>query len=265
MDIFKLIYDGFEKHGIVFIFQVLLLFAIVAGMLLLALWIKTKISDSHSGSNVEVNVNLRDPPHSSLDETYKTHYWQELNNHAFFRIIQRMINYEILHLEIKEPLRKAIFTDFLLFKFVVTQDKVKAFISNSDYENMAADAFHNQLYKLETEIIQEYEMMAKNNGIPDVVIGKFNAWHEGKAAIIYQFVNDICDASDWYISNTVKFYSFLNQMVSILDLVLIDARKTLVSLDGELDKVIYKGIVVDKTIEYKTSLYNPLSPGKDTI
>ena len=249
MDIFKIIYEGFEKHGIWFIFQVLVLFVIVAGILLFALWVKNKLFDDNNVSNVEVNVNLGDHAHSSVDDEYKAHYWGELINHAFFRIVQRMINYEILHLEIKEPLRKAIFTDFLLFKFTVTQDKVKAFINNKDFADMPADAFHNHLYNLETEIIQDYEAMARKNGIPEVVINKFNRWHTDKADVIYQFINDICDGNDWYVSNTVKFYSFLNQMVSILDVILIDARKTLISLNGELDKVVYKGIVADRTQE----------------
>ena len=266
MDIFKLIYDGFEQHGIAFILQVLVLFAVVASLLLAALWLKQKITGSSTSSNVEVNVNLGDRTHSSVDDEYKAHYWNELSNHAFFRIIQRMINYEILHLDIKEPLRKVIFTDFLLFKFTVTESKIKEFISNQHFSEMSPDEFHNHLYKLETDIIQEYEAMARKNGIPEIVITKFNRWHSDKAEVIYQFINDICDASDWYVNNTVKCYSFLNQIVSILDIILIDARKTLISLNGELDKVIYKGISADKNINISESYkIGNFLPNKDNI
>jgi hypothetical protein len=90
--------------------------------------------------------------------------------------------------------------------------------------------------------MQKYEAKAIIEKIPPIVIEKFNKWNSGQTDGIYKFVDNICEADDWYVLNTVKFYSFLNQYVSMLDLTLINARKTLVMLNGELDAIEYKGI-----------------------
>ena len=245
-EIFKLIYDGYKQNGFWFSFQLLLLFSIFSVIALGFLWIKNKVIEKNNGDvSVQVNVNSNNS-HVEEEEELPEHHWKQLSNHSFFRSIQKMINYEIQHLDIKERLRRAIFRDFLLIKFTVIQDKIRDFVAAGDMDKMSPELFHNKLHSLVTEIIQEYEAIAARQGIPDIVITKFNTWHKDKSEVVYGFVNDICEADDWYVSNSVKFYSFLNQMVSILDLTLIDARKTLVRLNGELDKVTYKGLVSEK-------------------
>jgi hypothetical protein len=245
-EILKVIYDGFEKHGIWYILQIFLLFTIFGGLVLTFLFLKAQFGKAKNAINNEVNVNVH-LNEQEQDELTTEHHWKELLNHSFFRSIQKMLNYEIQHLEIREQLRRAIFRDFLFIQFTVIQDKIKEFVDAGDMDKMSSDLFHNKLYSLVTEILQEYEAKALKQGIPEIVIIKFNKWHRDKTEIIYNFVNDVCDANDWYVSNSVKFYSFLNQMVSILDLTLIDARKTLVRLNGELDKVTYKGIVSENS------------------
>ena len=253
--IFELIYKGFEKHGFTYIFQVLLLFIIVGSIILGFLWIKNKISNNSNGVNVTVNIDDHTHASEQTEEEFNHHghSCKELMNHSFFRTVQKMINYEIHHIDIKERLRRAVFRDFLLIKFTVIQDKIRSFVLSGDMDLMSSDVFHNKLHALITEIIREYESIALQQGIPDIVVNKFNKWHQDKAEIVYNFVNDICEADDWYVSNSVKFYSFLNQMVSILDLTLIDARKTLIALNGDLSKLIYKGISAEKYIKSERS------------
>ncbi len=248
-DIFKLLYDGFEKHGPTFIFQILLLFILFSAVALCLLWLKKKITSPNNGSatntntnNINVNVKLEDEKLHEDTHTAPEHTTKELLNHTFFRSIKKMTSYEIQHLDIKERLRRAIFRDFLLIKFTVIHNRIRAFIMAGDMNQMDTNTFHDKLSLLVTDIITEYEATALDEEIPEIVISKFNKWHSGKAETVFNFVNDICEADDWYVLNTVKFYSFLNQMVSILDLTLIDARKTLINLNGELDKVVYKGI-----------------------
>jgi hypothetical protein len=242
-EIFKLIMDGFAKEGWWFVLQLLLLFCIFIIIALVCLWLKNKFfgsSGSNSNTNtnsVNVNFNLEEK-----EEIITEHTNNHLLNHPFFRSAKKMIELEIERLDIKEPLRAKIFKSFLKIKFEVTLNKIREFILAGDMNEMNSEVFHDKLYSLVTEIIQEYEIKVLADEIPQVVIDKFNKWHGGKVTTIFNFVNDICEADDWYVLNTVKFYSFLNQYVSILDLTLIDARKTLVYLNGELDKITYKGI-----------------------
>ena len=242
MEIIKLIIEGFEKHGFWYILQLIVLGLIIGAFVLTFLWVKKKFTKEKQDNNVSVTVNIDHDKADEYEEENTEHSWTELMNHSFFRTVKQMINYEIQHIDIKERLRRAIFRDFLLIKFTVIHDRIKNFITAGNMDSMSSELFHNKLHSLITEIIQDYEALAIKETIPDIVIAKFNGWHRDKAAIVYKFVDDICEADDWYVSNTVKFYSFLNQMTSILDLTLIDARKTLVHLNGELDAVVYKEI-----------------------
>lgn len=232
-EILKMLYDGLEKHGLKFTIEIISIFIVLAIITLVFLWLKNKISKD--SNNVKVTVNLDEEKH---DE----HTWNELLKHSFFRSIQKMINYEIHHLDIKERLRRAVFRDFLLIVFTIIHDNIRIFISSGDMDKMSSEEFHDKLFQLVDKFVQDYERTAKNQGIPDVIIEKFNIWNKDQVEMIYKFINDICEADDWYTTNSIKFYSFLNQMTSILDITLIHARKTLISLNGELDRVVYNGI-----------------------
>jgi hypothetical protein len=266
MELIKLLYEGIEKHGFWFFVQIILLLCVAASITIAFLYLQKKIEkDKKEGNNVVVTVNVE---HEHEQETlpglsvnHPDHNWRQLLCHSFFRSVQKMINYEIQHIEIKERLRRAIFRDFLLIIFTVYHDKIRSFVISGNMDQMSSELFHNKLHSLVTEIINEYERLAIREKIPDIVISKYNKWHQDKTEIIYRFVDDVCEADDWYVSNSVKFYSFLNQMTSILDLTLIDARKTLVHLNGELDKIEYKNITSEKVKHHNESGTHPVFGG----
>lgn len=267
MELFKLLYEGIEKHGFWFFIQLLILLTVAAGIAIAFLYLKKKVEkEKKESNNVVVNVNVdHEHEHETLPGllvNHPDHNWKQLLGHSFFRSVQKMINYEIQHIEIKERLRRAIFRDFLLIIFTVYHDKIRNFVTSGNMDQMSSELFHNKLHSLVTEIIQEYERLAIREKIPEAVITKYNKWHQDKTEVIYRFVDDVCEADDWYVSNSVKFYSFLNQMTSILDLTLIDARKTLVHLNGELDKIEYKGITSEKrSIHHDESGTQPVYGG----
>jgi hypothetical protein len=242
-EIFKLILEGFKTQGWWFIFQLLLLFCIFGAIALFALWIKSKFSEptiantNQNLNSVQVNVNLDEKEEQHIEHTNR-----DLLNHPFFRSIKKYLEYDIERLDIKEPLRSRVFRDFLKYKFEIVHECIRAFILAGDMNEMSSETFHDKLHSLVTEIMQKYEAKAIIEKIPPIVIEKFNKWNSGQTDGIYKFVDNICEADDWYVLNTVKFYSFLNQYVSMLDLTLINARKTLVMLNGELDAIEYKGI-----------------------
>ena len=270
MDLVKMLYEGIEKHGFWFFIQILLLLTVAGSVAIGFLYLKRKLEkEKKDGNNVTVNVNIdkdTDDEHHHDDHTHVTeHSWKQLLGHSFFRSVQKMMNYEIQHIEIKERLRRAIFRDFLLIIFTVYHDKIRSFVTSGNMDQMSSELFHSKLHSLVTEIIQEYERIAIKEKIPDVVVAKFNKWHRDKTEVMYRFVDDVCEADDWYVSNSVKFYSFLNQMTSILDLTLIDSRKTLIHLNGELDKIEYKGIISEKISKhhYDDSGVQPAFGGSD--
>ena len=134
MDLFKALYDGVEKHGLWFIVQIIGMFITVGLLILAFLYLKKKISDDKKG-DVNVTVNLEDHNRREEDETQPgtfsghEHNWKQLLGHSFFRSVQKMMYYEIQHIEIKERLRRAIFRDFLLIIFTVYHDKIKDFVT----------------------------------------------------------------------------------------------------------------------------------------
>jgi len=235
-EVLKFLADNFNKNGWLFIFQMFILLLIVGSIAGIVIWAKNKILNDSPSNNVNVSVSVE------KEDFVTEHSCHELLTHTFFRSITRMIDQEIDKLEIVEPLRAKIFKNFLKIQFNVTHDLVRDFILEDHMNDLDIKVFHSKLYALVTKIINDYEAIAIKDEIPPIVIEKFNKWHNDKIDTIYNFINDICEAGDWYGSNTVRFYSFLTQLVSMLDLTLLDARKTLVLLNGELDKVTYKGV-----------------------
>lgn len=169
----------------------------------------------------------------------------DLFNHPLFQKLRTYLNYEINHLVIGEPLREAIFRDFLVIKFTCIRDGFLRFLEKGSLERMDSDTYQSRILECIDEIIKNYEEEAIKEGIPEIVLIKFNEWHKDRISAIYDFLRDIHDAKI-FTSNTARTYVVFDFIVHILNMTVLDAKRTLVNLNGELNKLEYKGVSSQK-------------------
>lgn len=165
----------------------------------------------------------------------------DLKNHALFTRLRKYINYDIQHFKLGEPLREAIFKDFLLFKFTALQKHFENFLSKGDLTKMSDGLYKSRMLECVDEIIKTYERKAVEEGIPNIVIIKFNNWHRNRIEAVYDYISQVCD-DDLFESNIIKTRMIFDFIVHINNFTLIDAKKTLIHMNGELSKETYKGI-----------------------
>ena len=81
-------------------------------------------------------------------------------------------------------------------------------------------------------------------GIPEIVIRKFNEWNESRHDFILSAISDI-DSSNVFDTVIGKEYTVLTTYTHSSYFTLMDAEKTLKSLNGDLTGTLYKGKEVE--------------------
>ena len=99
-------------------------------------------------------------------------------------------------------------------------------------------------YKATNQIIIDSSKKMEEAGIPNVVIEKFNKWNEIRHEYILTTINDIY-SSEVFNTTIEKEYAVLNLFMNSFYFVLMDAERTLKSLNGDLTGTMYKGKMVE--------------------
>lgn len=170
---------------------------------------------------------------------------KDLLNHAMFQNLRTYLNYEIQHLVIGERLREAIFRDFLIFVFTSVKKEFTFFLENGDMEKMSSHLYLTRILECNDNVIKKYEQKAIDEGMPQIILTKFNEWHQCRIDSTYEFLKEVC-SDDIFLSNTDKTKVIFDFMVHILNMTIVDAKKTIVNLNGQLDDVVYKGVTSEK-------------------
>lgn len=173
---------------------------------------------------------------------------QQLNDlldHVMFTNLRKYIGYDIQHFRLSNKLREAIFKDFLLFQFIVIQKHFEVFLNRGDINLMSNELFRARMEDCITEIVNSYESKARSEGIPEIVIIKYNEWYESKVLAIREFIVTVCTDKDIYEDNYSKTKVIFEFITNINNLTIFEAKKTLIHLNGELNSIRYKGISHD--------------------
>ena len=226
MEIFSLLAEIIHKNGLPFVLIVLFL-ALLVGLGLLAFrWADKKIENMKFGS--------------------QEYTQQELFNHALFQSIRKNISYDIHNLVIGERLREAIFRDFLKYVFAAFRDEFTHFLERGDLNKMDRALYKTRLIDTINNITTNYQSRALQEGIPEIVVERFTEWHSGRIQMAYDYMNDFCDSENLFQSNVARTKIVFDFFTHLLNLTIVDARKTLISLIGQLNPVVYKGITSEK-------------------
>lgn len=222
--IFETIIEFIDKHGIKEAMLMVVILGTTLGLLLLFkyLWYKIKKAKNNS----------------------MTMHQDMLLEHHLFASLKTYLNYEIQHLNINERLRNAIFKDFLIHKFSSIRYEFEYFLKKGDLEKMSPGVYSTRILESVNNIVKKYEQKALQDEIPQIVIDRFNEWHSERIKQTFEVINDVC-YDDIYSTNTMKTKIIFDYILVIVNWTIADAKKTLINLNGELNKVTYKGITVD--------------------
>lgn len=180
-------------------------------------------------------------------ERQKLHVGDDRNvkllEHRFFTAMDFYLNTRIPILPIREPGRAKIFRDFLDLQFRVLRDNMHDLIRNHDIAKLPQMQFEPLMMDYLNHAIEEYETTAAKEGIPDIVMEKFALWHRGSTEQTSNFLLRVTQ-SPWYGSNIQKTVAILDYLTTVMHSTLLDAQFTLSRLNGELDGLTYKGVLV---------------------
>jgi len=177
---------------------------------------------------------------------HKTRTQYDLSNHIMFINLRKYINYDIKHFTLGEKLREAIFRDFLLIKFTIVEDEFKKIIEDNNLELMSNEVYSKRMQDCIANIVRMYEIRAKENGIPDIAINRFNEWYDDKVQAIYAFIISVCEDTDIYNNNNIKTKVIFDFMNHINNFTILGIRKVLLGFNGELSKLTYKGVTCSR-------------------
>ena len=167
-----------------------------------------------------------------------------LKNHYIFSQVDYWKNEMIPHTKFGDDGRNAIIHDFLEIVLTNTSNILKEFIENK-LNNNNQEEFHASVINMLFQIKNETESISVANGIPEKFIEKFNMWN-ARTTIFTKGCIDNISRSRYYPTNKDRFYAILNILMSAYESTILDGEKTLCSLNGELDGVVYKNITLDR-------------------
>lgn len=147
--------------------------------------------------------------------------------------------YKVDTLEMKTRGRTEIFRDLIKFRLQAYLDEFTDESFNY-FMHMDGELSYRELLNLFTNVRDKSDEKAKAAGIPEVVIDKFNQWANPTVQYTLRSAELVLH-SGVYDSNTEKMSIIYSLMTSMLELVVLEAEKTLSILNGELDGIEYKG------------------------
>lgn len=156
-----------------------------------------------------------------------------LKLHPLFAYLKYNIEIKIPNLRIENINRKIIFTKFLLIKFKTFYKYFQKLLDTNFHDFINSELKDHLTVNL-LNATKDYEAECKHIWIPCIVINKFSEWHAPHIEIVIRSINYISD-SDFYSSKEEKVAIIFQFYITGFAQTLIDAEKTLNSLNGELD------------------------------
>ena len=171
----------------------------------------------------------------------------DVMHHDIFNYITFWLESNIPTMIFLTDFRTVVFKKYLVIFFETYHDNLKTFIKDGSYKKMSKSELKQELIHLLTNIIYDYELEMKKQGIPDVVILKMKEKNNETLNVIMELVNSITN-SNFYDTedNLLKMYSFLNIILAILDSIISNAETVCNNINGEL-----KGLTMDGVTEPK--------------
>lgn len=211
--------------------------SIVGAAAIYIFWKLLVIVLKHKINNIFPSTNFS----SEIDETVNN----EIRFHTFFNNTEYRMMAEIPTLELcpNKPVRQQIFRDLLLIESKVIHD-VCSEIIKIDMSDWSQEQWITELSKKVSEILYRFNKKCLEEGIPEIVLSKYNKWHVSNYSMLFDYVT-ILGNSDVYHNNSARLNTFLLIMNLMLSTCIADAERTLKNLNGEITGKIYKNMKIE--------------------
>ena len=210
-------------------------YGLVGILVLLSGWILTKVIAAF----IEKWVKNSDNDDDKLPSE------DELKFHPFFSNAQYRLMVEIPDIEFNpsQPIRQKLCRDLLHHKILALHDSFLSF-TELNIHDMSANEWSRFALRTVREMSTTFKNGARDAGVPNIVIEKFNRWHEPTLSLVNDYITVIAN-SNFYSSNVARS----NTLLMILNLVLIttlgDAERSLRELNGELSGLPYDNSIIE--------------------
>lgn len=184
----------------------------------------------------------RDKERTMLQESILA---SELLNHQFFVNIAYKLKNDIpiLPLDSERPTRKKMFRKLIELEFLALYEVMNDLVE-MDLMSMEPSQWANVT---QAEIIRGFQIMeerALQDGIPPIVINKFNVWHSSTTELLHSYINDLA-INPIFHNNVVRTNTLLYLMNLKLVTLIGDAERTIMDLNGEISGKQYKGELIE--------------------
>lgn len=172
---------------------------------------------------------------------------KDVLNHPILRDLNYWVDTGIDLVKIEKSYAKElIMKDVLKLKFTVIKEVINDYLNNKTFDNMSTQ----DLKKFFTEFIREIDSKQligwRNIGIPEVFIKKY--------LIVQQVGNEVVQntirvflSDSVYATSYTKIYLILSILDAHLTNIYANVVSTTLSLNGDLNGIIYKGVIIGST------------------
>ena len=166
----------------------------------------------------------------------------DIINHEIFNLIDFWVYSKIPTMELRTDFRTAVFQKYLHIYFKSYKDVLHICVNNGAYKEMDNPELRQNLLKVITDIVFDYESEMRKDKIPEIIITKMKSKNNDALNLTIDLINSICD-SDFYNSehNLLKVYSFLNIVLSILENTMSHCEDVSDNINGELKGLRFGG------------------------
>lgn len=164
----------------------------------------------------------------------------ELRYHPFFSSAHYKIVAEIPTLELSpsKPVKQQMFRDLLTI-YTKTMIDICTEVVSQDMTEWSGEKWSNEVSKHMNRMVTDFHKNARDAGIPEAALNKFNKWHYPTLEMLYEYITMLGN-SNLYSTNTVRTSTFLLTMNLLMVTTLGDAERSLKELNGEVGGKMYK-------------------------
>lgn len=170
---------------------------------------------------------------------------QELVGHRIFGYIRLARASLLPNLPIPDPGRRALFLDLLDARFRIVSESYLLWLKTHlpTLDTMRADTLASEQLALVGGIVEAFEAEARRLGVPSIVMERLRYWEGPRIGHLRSEIQLVCE-SEWIADSPQRLGFILSVVEQVMKATVLDAERTLGSLNGQLTGIAYRGYVV---------------------
>lgn len=179
-------------------------------------------------------------------------------NHPIFRDLKYWLDRGVSLVKIERSYAKElIMKDLLTIKFSVIQDILNHFIKDTDFNNITLIELKTLIHNIIRDINSQKVIGWRNCGIPEIFIKKYLAVDQISTELMYSTLK-VFLSSEIDTNICTRVYVILSILETNLANIYANAVSTALSLNGDLNGTVYKGVIIGLSHE-RYAIPNPIN------